>query len=261
MAQSEQSNPSLLKGKVVLITGASRGIGAAAAEALAGAGADIFLAAEGTEAELKKVADRCRHVSGAAASFGIFDLEKAAEAKRMVDSAEQALGRVDILINNAGIRIRHPFGEFTSDEFDKLIAINLRAPFLASQAALPAMRKLGAGRIINVASQMGLVAAETSALYGMAKAALIYLTKAMAVDLASQNITVNTISPGPIATEFTMNQMLLKSGYKEQREAMVPLGRWGKPEEIAEAIVFLASTSATYIHGNNLLVDGGYTLV
>ena len=259
--QSERDNMLPLKGKVVLVTGASRGIGAASAEALARAGASIFLAAEGTEAELNDVASRCKRASGSPAAFGIFDLSNASEASRMVDAAVSNLGRVDVLINNAGIRIRHPFGEFTSEEFDKLVAVNLRAPFLASQAVLPTMRKIGGGRIINVASQMGLVAAETSALYGMAKAALIYLTKAMAVDLAKQNITVNTISPGPIATEFTMEQMRLREGYKEQREALVPLGRWGTPEEIAEAIVFLASTSATFLHGSNLLIDGGYTLI
>jgi meso-butanediol dehydrogenase/(S,S)-butanediol dehydrogenase/diacetyl reductase len=106
---------------------------------------------------------------------------------------------------------------------------------------------------------MGLVAAPTSSLYGMAKAALIHLTKSMAVELARDGISVNCVSPGPIETEFTRSQMALRPGYREEREAEVPLRRWGSPEEVAELIGFLASTGATFIHGSNFLIDGGYT--
>src|SRR5690606_6285933 len=118
-----------------------------------------------------------------------------------------------------------------------LIAVNLRAPFLASQAVLPTMRAHGGGRIIMVASQLGIVASPNSALYGVSKAALIHLTKSMALELAQDGISVNVVSPGPIATEFTRAQMAQQPGYKAWREAQIPLGRWGTPEEVAQAVL------------------------
>lgn len=248
-----------LAGKVALITGASRGIGHATAEALARAGASVYLAADGTAEELDALAGLCQAVSShVRAQWGIFDLADTGQVQNMVDTALASLGRIDILINNAGIRIRRPFGEFTSEDFDRLVAVNLRAAFLASQAVLPGMRARGAGRIINIASQMGSVASANSALYGLAKAGLIYLTKAMAIDLAHDNIMVNTVSPGPIETEFTRARMAREPDYKERMQGLVPIGRWGRPEEVAEAIVFLASTAATFIHGSDLVIDGGY---
>lgn len=248
-----------LQGKIALVTGASRGIGKATALALAGAGAHVFLAADGTKEELAVVAAHCKAAAtGVRAESGVFDLGAPDEVRRMVESTIALFGRVDILVNNAGMRIRKPFGEFAVEDFDRLIAVNLRAPFLASQAVLPAMRSAGGGRIIHVASQMGMVASPTSALYGLAKAALIHLTKSMALELAKDNIMVNAVSPGPIATEFTQDVMAKKPGYREWRESQIPLGRWGRPEEVAEAILFLASTPATFVHGSNLLIDGGY---
>jgi NAD(P)-dependent dehydrogenase (short-subunit alcohol dehydrogenase family) len=251
----------LLTDKIALVTGASRGIGRAIALALAGAGAAVFLAADGTREELAAVAAECRTQSASArAEFGVFDLGDAAHVQRMVDAALACFGRVDVLVNNAGMRIRRPFGEFSVADFDRLVAVNLRAPFLASQAVVPSMRASGGGRIITIASQLGIVASPSSALYGLAKAALIYLTKAMALELARDNILVNAVSPGPIETEFTRAQMEKQPGYKEWRESQVPLGRWGKPEEIAQTVLFLASTSATFMHGSNLVVDGGYVV-
>lgn len=247
-----------LKGKVALVTGASRGIGRATALALARAGAAVYLAADGTAEELGQAADECKKLSGADAAFGMFDLADAAHATGMVDDAVARLGGVDILVNNAGIRNRKSFGTFAAEDFDQLMAVNLRAPFLTSQAVLASMRKRGGGRIIHVASQLGLVATENSSLYGTAKAALIYLAKSMAVELAKENISVNAVSPGPVETEFTRTYIDSQPGYRESRVAKIPLGRWGRPEEIADAIVFLASTPASFIHGANLVIDGGY---
>ena len=252
---------SSLTGKVALITGASRGIGRAVALSLAQAGAAVYLAADGTREELSAVAAECRaHNAFCRAEFGVFDLGSAEDVQLMVDAAVASLGRVDILVNNAGIRVRKPFGEFSAADFDKLIAVNLRAPFLASQAVVPSMRASGGGRIITVASQLGIVASPKSALYGLAKAALIYLTKAMAFELAKDKIMVNAVSPGPIATDFTIAQMAAHPEYKAWRESQIPLGRWGKPEEVADAILFLASTDATFVHGSNLVIDGGFIL-
>lgn len=248
-----------LTNKIALVTGASRGIGRATALAFAKAGASVYLAADGTREELASVAAQCRAENQSTrAEFGLFDLSSPEDVLHLIDAAIGCFGRIDVLVNNAGIRIRHPFGEFSVTEFDKLIAINLRAPFLASQAVLPTMRANGGGRIITVASQMGIVASPSSALYGLAKAALIHLTKSMALELAKDSIMVNAVSPGPIATEFTRSQMESKPGYKEWRESQIPLGRWGKPEEVAQAILFLASTTATFIHGSNVLIDGGF---
>src|SRR5688500_7778791 len=205
-----------LKGKTELVTGASRGTGAATARALAAAGASVYRAADSTRDELTAVAADCRACNtGTRAEFGLFDLAKAVDVQSMVDAALAAFGRIDILVNNAGMRIRKPFGEFAVADFDRLIAVNLRAPFLASQAVLPALRANGGGRIITVASQLGIVASPNSALYGLAKAALIHMTKSMALELAKDAIMVNTVSPGPIETEFTREQMALKPGYRE----------------------------------------------
>lgn len=250
-----------LNGKIALITGASRGIGRATARAISKAGAAVYLAADSTLEELTAVAGECRaHNAFARAEFGLFDLGDTVDVQRMVDAALAAFGRIDILVNNAGMRIRKPFGDFSAGDFDRLVAVNLRAPFLASQAVLPSMRAHGGGRIITVASQLGMVASPNSALYGLVKAALIHLTKSMALELAKDRIMVNAVSPGPIETEFTREQMALTPGYREWRESQIPLGRWGTPEEVAETILFLASTSATFVHGSNLVVDGGYIL-
>jgi NAD(P)-dependent dehydrogenase (short-subunit alcohol dehydrogenase family) len=252
---------SSLTGKVALVTGASRGIGRAIALALAKAGAAVYLAADGTREELSAVAAECRsHNAFCRAEFGLFDLSSADDVTHMVDAAISSLGRIDILVNNAGIRIRHPFGEYAAADFDQLIAVNLRAPFLASQAVVPSMRANGGGRIITIASQNGIVAAANSALYGVSKAGLIYLTKAMAFELAKDNIMVNAVSPGPIETEFTRERMEREPGHRELRASQVPVRRWGKPEEIAAAVLFLASTEATFIHGSNLVADGGYII-
>ena len=251
----------LLTGKIALITGASRGIGRATARALSDAGAAVYLAADGTREELSAVAAECRTQNAfARAEFGMFDLSDVEDVQRMVDAALASFGRVDILVNNAGIRICHPFGEFSAADFDQLVAVNVRAAFLASQAVVPSMRANGGGRIITLASQLGIVASQNNALYGLSKAALIYLTKAMAFELAQDNIMVNAVSPGPIETEFTRAQMERQPGYRESRQSQVPLDRWGKPQEVAQAILFLASTEATYIHGSNLVIDGGYVI-
>jgi NAD(P)-dependent dehydrogenase (short-subunit alcohol dehydrogenase family) len=163
-------------------------------------------------------------------------------------------------VNNAGIRCRKPFGTFTRADFTGLLEVNLAAAFFASQAVLPAMRAQGGGRIIHVASQMGRVAAEDNALYGLSKAALIQLTKNMAFELAREGIQVNSVSPGPIATEYNIVSYGRIPGRTEQMTARVPLGRMGQPAEVAEAIAFLATAEGSFIQGHDLVVDGGYTI-
>src|SRR5262245_23281083 len=141
-----------LTGKVALVTGASRGIGRAVALRLAGEGAAVYLAADATEAELEEAAAACRKASGADAAWGLHDLARPDEAEKMVGTAHRRMGRIDILVNNAGIRARKAFGEFAHEDFDRLVAVNLRAPFFASQAVVPIMRAQGGGHVVHMAS-------------------------------------------------------------------------------------------------------------
>lgn len=246
--------------KVALVTGASRGIGREAAFALAARGFAVYLAAEGTEEELTAAEATCNAHGAPEAAHGVFDLSVAGQAEAMVAAALARFGRMDVLVNNAGIRCRKAFGEFTRADFDTLIQVNLATAFFASQAVLPAMRRQGGGRIIHVASQMGSVAAEENALYGSAKAALIHLTRNMAFELAKEGIHVNSVSPGPIATQFNLDTWGRMPGKLETMVTRVPAGRMGRPEEVAEAIAFLATTKGGFIHGHDLVVDGGYII-
>ena len=251
--------PASTTAKVALITGASRGIGREAAWALAGRGFRLFLAAEGTAEELAEVAAECRRGAPEAAT-GLFDLGEDGAAEAMVAAALDRFGRVDVLLNNAGIRCRKSFGTFTRADFDAVVSVNLAAAFFASQAVLPAMRAQGHGRIIHVASQMGSVAAEENALYGLTKAALIHLTRNMAFELAKEGIQVNSVSPGPIATQFNLDTWGRMPGKLETMAGRVPAGRMGEAWEVAEAIVFLATAEGSYIQGHDLVVDGGYII-
>ena len=251
-----------LAGKAALITGASRGIGAATAKRLFARGADVFLAANDTRANLEAAAAACREARTGTGrtEIGIFDFLERDAAEAMVQMAYRALGRIDILVNNAAIRIRQPFGGFSQDEFDKMISVNLRAPFFASQAVVPIMRMQGGGRIIHVASQMGIVAEQDSTLYGLTKAALIHLTRSMAFELAPEGIAVNAVSPGPTMTEYNRERTTKDPSLLAYKLSYIRAGRYGNPDEIAEAIEFLATTNATYIQGHNLVIDGGYII-
>jgi NAD(P)-dependent dehydrogenase (short-subunit alcohol dehydrogenase family) len=250
-----------LIGKVALITGASRGIGAATASRLFARGAEVYLAANDEASTLAAIAARCRQQRAAGRlEFGIFDFLEVGAAEAMVAAAHAAFGRIDILVNNAAIRIRQPFGNFTHEEFNKMILVNLAAPLFASQAVLPIMRKQGGGRIIHVASQMGEVAEHGSTLYGLTKAALIHLTKSMAYELAPEGIIVNAVSPGPTMTEYNRERTTRDPKLKEHKLSYIRAGRYAEPEEIAEVIEFLATTCTTYMQGHNLVIDGGYII-
>jgi NAD(P)-dependent dehydrogenase (short-subunit alcohol dehydrogenase family) len=245
---------------VALVTGASRGIGREIALALAAKGLSVYLTADGTEQELTETAAAARAAGAPTADWAIVDLSTQGEAERMVEIALQATGRIDVLVNNAGIRCRKPFGMFTHQDFSALIQVNLAAAFFASQAVLPAMRAQGAGRIIHIASQHGSVASEENALYGLTKAALIHLARNMAYELAKDGIQVNTVSPGPIATQFNIDSWGRIPGKLQAMAARVPAGRMGRPEEIGEVVAFLATTQGSFIQGHDLVVDGGYII-
>jgi NAD(P)-dependent dehydrogenase (short-subunit alcohol dehydrogenase family) len=249
-----------LNGKKAIVTGASRGIGREIAGAFAKEGASVFLSADGTEEELRRAAEQCLAAGGGAGTFetGVFNLAEPGSPEKMVEAALKCLGRIDILVNNAGIRRHLPFGEFTHEDFEQVVAVNLRAAFFSSQAVLPSMRAAGGGRIIHIASQLGVVAARRTAVYGITKAGLIHLTRVMALELAGEGIEVNAISPGPTATEYYLQRLEKDPEDRRQRLADVPAGRFAEPEEIAAAAVFLASGEASFIQGHNLIIDGGY---
>ncbi len=247
-----------LSGKAALITGASRGIGQAIALRLASQGAAVYLAADGTEAELKDTAQACRKAGAPDAQCGIHDLTRSGEAESMVAAAHKKLSRIDILVNNAGLRARKAFGDFTHDDYERLTGVNLRTPFFASQAVVPIMRKQGGGHIINIASQLGIVASRYGAIYSLTKAALIQLTRSMALELSADKISVNAVCPGPISTEGFLEGR--NPGELEQRARDVPIGRFGTVEEVAGAVAFLLSKDAAYVVGHALVMDGGYVI-
>ena len=242
-----------LSGKTALITGATGGIGSAIARTFHAAGASVALSGRQVD-KLESLATEL----GERAYVVPCDLANKEQVAKLIDAATAKLGRVDILVNNAGIRISKPFGEFTNKDFDQVIWVNLKAAFMASQAVIPAMKANGGGRIINIASQMGLVTDQDVSLYGLTKAALIHLTKSMAFELAPYNILVNAVSPGPTMTEFNVDRTTKNPALKTRRLSYLRTGHYVNPEEIAEVVAFLATTNAASMLGHNLIVDGGY---
>ena len=176
----------------------------------------------------------------------------------MVATAHERMGRVDILVNNAGIRVRKAFGEFSHEEFNRVVAINLRAPFIASQAVVPIMRSQGGGHIVHMASSLGIVASRYGAVYNLTKAGLIQLTRSMVLELGGDGISVNAVCPGPVSTDGFLAGR--NPGELEQRARDVPIGRFGTVEEVAGTVAFLVSKDAGYVLGHALVMDGGYTV-
>jgi len=253
-----------LTGKVVVLTGAAspHGIGFAMARRFAAAGASLFLA-DIAVVELKQRVAELTGALGPQARVEVahYDLAEIDAGSRLIEDVVDQFGRIDVLCNNAAIRVYKPFGEFSPADFQSTINVNLAAPFFASQAVVPIMRRQGGGRIIHTASQLGTVASEMRAIYGLTKAALIHLTKSMALELAKDNILVNSISPGITYTGPIMEREKNDpDGSRQRLNDYVPAGRYGRPDEIAELAFFLATTSATYLQGENIVIDGGYVV-
>ena len=251
------SNPFDLSGKVALVTGAYRGLGFAIAKGLAQAGATAVLNGR-RPAELADAA-RALAAEGLRAATAVFDVTDAAAIRRAVDGLEASYGHLDIVVNNAGIQRRKPIVEFERKDWDDVIATNLTAPFLVSQAALPAMMARRSGKIIHIASLLSELARPTIVAYTAAKGGVRQLTRAMAIELAPHNIQVNAIAPGYFATE--MNRALLDNAeFDAWVKKRTPAGRWGQPDEISGLAVFLASRAADYITGQMITIDGGMSV-
>jgi len=246
----------ILNGKVAVITGASKGLGKAMALSLASAGARLFLISRNS-ALLKETAREAR-ARGAEAVVSVADVTDEGQVQRAAGAAAEKFGKVQILINNAGVHLRKPATDFSLAEWRHVLDSNLTSVFLMCRAFVPMMKGQGYGRILNLTSIMSHAALPGRSVYAATKTGLLGFTRALALELAPEKITVVGISPGPFATE--MNAPLMQNP-ETNREFMsrTPLGRWGKMEEIGELAVYLCSESADFITGTDIVVDGGWT--
>ena len=245
-----------LENKVAIVTGGTSGIGRAAAVALAAAGAKVMLAGR-RESEGEETVKLAKDAGGEA-SFLQADVAKEADIARLVNETVDRYGRLDIAFNNAGVEMAGPITEITEDDYRKLFDINVWGVLASIKHEVPAMLGSGGGSIINTSSIAGHIGMPEASLYFASKHAVEGITKVSALELAKQNIRVNAVAPGAIETDM-IDRFAGKEG--EQREYLTsrhPIGRMGKPEEIADAVVFLASDRSSFITGHSLLVDGGF---
>jgi 3-oxoacyl-[acyl-carrier protein] reductase len=243
-----------MEGRVALVTGASRGIGRAIARALAARGVAVVAAARGDHAAA--VAAEIRASGGQAEAVSV-DVTATRDVEAAVERALSTFGRVDVLVNNAGITRDQLMLRMKREDWDAVIATNLTAAYTCVQAVLRPMIKQRSGRIINVTSVVGQTGNAGQANYAASKAGLIGLTKALALEVASRNITVNAVAPGLIDTDMTR---AIGEGAQEAWADKIPLKRLGTPDDVASAVVFLASDEASYITGHVLAVNGGMYL-
>lgn len=245
-----------LDGRTALITGASKGLGKAIALALAEAGARLALVSRNTPL-LQDTAAAAQSLGAQAAVFPA-DVTDEDQVLRLEAKVSSQLGRIQILVNNAGTNNRKPVTDFTLAEWRQVLDTNLTSVFLMCRAFVPHLRSQGYGRILNLSSMMGHISLPGRTAYSASKAGLLGFTRALALELAPQQITVNAISPGPVATE--MNAPLLQDPQLSQDfTSRIPLGRWGKAEEIGQLARYLCSKDAGFITGTDILIDGGWT--
>ena len=247
-----------LKGRVALVTGGNGGIGLGMARGLASAGAAIAVAGrnqakcEAASAELTAL--------GAKTTVVIGDVTDEAQCKRMVDETVAALGRLDILINNAGINIRKAPQELSTAEWKEVVDTNLTSTFTCSQAVYPIMKAQGGGKIINIGSMLSIFGAGFAAAYGASKGGVVQLTKALASGWAKDNVQVNAVLPGWIDTDLTRSAREQVKGLNMMVLMRTPAGRWGQPNDLSGIAVFLAAPASDFITGAAIAVDGGYSV-
>jgi NAD(P)-dependent dehydrogenase (short-subunit alcohol dehydrogenase family) len=248
-----------LAGKVALITGGGTGIGRGTALAFAREGAKVALAGRRLE-KLQQVVQEIEATGGKAIAV-VCDVSRSADAQNAVHTAVEAFGKLDVLVNNAGVLHVSTIEEIPESDWDYLIDANLKGPFLMCRAALPEFRKAGGGAIVNVGSVLGLVAMKKRAAYCASKGGVTLLTKAIAIDHGHENIRANCICPSIVETELVSQLFNTPDGDRVKRErlATIPLGRMGRPTDIAELAVFLASDESSWLTGAAIPLDGGLT--
>jgi 2-deoxy-D-gluconate 3-dehydrogenase len=245
-----------LKSRVALVTGGNGGIGLGMARGMAEAGAAIAIAgrnaakSEAAAAELSKLGVKTAVVSG--------DVADEAQCRKLVEDTVARLGRLDILVNNAGINIRKPAQDLSTAEWKEVLDTNLTSVFVCSQAAYPAMKQAGGGKIINIGSMLSIFGAGFAPAYGASKGGIVQLTKALASGWAKDNIQINAVLPGWIDTDLTRDAREQIKGLNAMVLMRTPAGRWGVPADLAGIAVFLASRASDFVTGTAIPVDGGY---
>ncbi|WLD11035.1 SDR family NAD(P)-dependent oxidoreductase [Planctellipticum variicoloris] len=243
-----------LTGRVALITGGSKGLGKAMARAFAQAGADVIISSR-HPAELEAALPEILHGTHRKGCWIAADLSVREDMQRLADEALATFGRIDILVNNAGSNIPEPIEDLQDVNWDRLMELNLTSCMVLSRAVAPAMKERGWGRIIHISSVMGMTSKAGRTTYSATKAALIGMTRAMALDLGPSGVTVNCIAPGPFLTDLPLS--VLSPADRQNFSDRTALGRWGDPQEVAGPALLLASDAGSYITGSTLLVDGG----
>lgn len=241
-----------LDGRVAIVTGGARGLGRAAARALASVGAHVVVTSR-DQAVAEAAAHELAQTTGVPALGVAVDVRDDAAVRDLVGRTVAAFGRIDILVNNAGMTRRQPLSELSEADWDEVVDTNLKGAWLCCRAVEPVMRAARWGRIINVSSMLGQIGLPNRSPYVASKGGLTALTRALAVELAPHQITVNAICPGPFMT--SMHDPAARAALVAQ----IPLGRWGEPAEIEGAIVYLASPASSFVTGAALAIDGGYT--
>jgi 2-dehydro-3-deoxy-D-gluconate 5-dehydrogenase len=247
-----------LTGRVAIVTGGNGGIGLGMARGLAAAGASIVVAGRNhakSEAAVTELA-----AGGVKAIALAVDVNDAAAVKAMVADTLKAFGRIDILINNAGMNVRKTPDKLALDEWDSVIKTNLTSAFVISQAVHPAMKEAGGGKIINIGSMMSIFGASFSPAYGASKGGIVQFTRSCAIAWAPDNIQCNAVLPGWIDTELTQNARREVDGLHDRVLARSPSGRWGAPGDFAGIAVFLASRASDFVTGAAIPVDGGFSV-
>ena len=247
-----------LAGKTVIVTGGSKGIGRDIARTFAELGANVIISGRNQQAlddalrELHGFNPRCIAVAG--------DLSAVAEVRRLIDTAADTFGTVDVLVNNAGVNIAKPAMEVTESDWDTVLDLNLKSAFFASQAAAKYMLAQKSGRIINIASQMAFVGYIKRAAYCSSKGGMVQMTKALAVEWAKDGLKVNAVAPTFIETEFTA-KMFEDEAFKKDVESRILLDGLAQPKDISGAVLYLASDLANFVTGETIKVDGGWTAI